>query len=65
MPVAKVSQAASSKSADYKAMWLYFYMWVLVLVVANFVFFGLVITILVKGQNNSMLRRSRNMNRER
>lgn len=50
---------------DYNAMWLYFYMWVSVLVVANVVFFGLVITILVKGQNNSMLRRSRNMNRER
>lgn len=50
---------------DKKRIWIYFYSWVSLVLATNIVFFALVMVILIKGQRNSMLRRSREMNRER
>lgn len=48
-----------------EAHWAYLYGWVLVLVLANIVFFGLVASILCRAQNDPHLTRSREYNRER
>ncbi|KAK4305471.1 hypothetical protein Pmani_022632 [Petrolisthes manimaculis] len=48
-----------------RSMWVYFYVYILVLVVANVVFFVMVMVILYRSQNNSTLKRSREVNRER
>lgn len=50
---------------DATAYWLYMYGWMMVLVVANIVFFILVAIILIKAQNDPLLKRSREYNRER
>ncbi|XP_063860484.1 G-protein coupled receptor Mth2-like isoform X1 [Scylla paramamosain] len=48
-----------------KSLWIYFYSWVSLVLLTNIVFFVLVMIILIKGHRNSMLRRSREVNRER
>ncbi|XP_045131260.1 probable G-protein coupled receptor Mth-like 3 isoform X2 [Portunus trituberculatus] len=48
-----------------KSVWIYYYAWVSLVLVTNMVLFALVIVILIKRQRNSLLRRSREMNRER
>ena len=48
-----------------KPYWLYVYGWMMLLVVANIVFFILVAIILIKAQNDPLLKRSREYNRER
>ncbi|MPC91676.1 G-protein coupled receptor Mth2 [Portunus trituberculatus] len=50
---------------DKAAYWLFMYGWMMVLVVANVIFFTLVAIILIKAQNDPLLKRSREYNRER
>ncbi|KAK8407718.1 hypothetical protein O3P69_002334 [Scylla paramamosain] len=50
---------------DKAAYWVYMYGWMMVLVVANVIFFILVAIILIKAQNDPLLKRSREYNRER
>ncbi|KAK7085397.1 hypothetical protein SK128_025712 [Halocaridina rubra] len=48
-----------------KAMWLYFYMFVLILVICNIFFFSHVIYIIFKSENNQQLQAARSRNRDR
>lgn len=51
--------------SDNKSLWAYFYGFVLTLVVANIIFFCQVAYILVMAQNDPILQRTRQQNRER
>lgn len=50
---------------NYASIWLYFYGWVLALVIGNIVFFGMVACILLRNQNDRMLKQTREKNRDR
>ncbi|KAG0717676.1 G-protein coupled receptor Mth2 [Chionoecetes opilio] len=50
---------------DMESLWVHLYVWICFVMVTNILFFVMVMVILVKGQNNSLLRRSREMHRER